>query len=110
MKLGVENLELVILFAIGFGTDVYASAKDGKFSFWEVLGLSSRLKDIPALLSSAPQIGQEISDLDDEEMERIKTTVRTKLKIDNARAEQVIESAINWLIGTYQFGQTLFSK
>jgi hypothetical protein len=110
MKFGVENLELVILFAIGFGTDVYNSAKDGKFSFWEVIGLSSRLKDIPALLASAPLIGQELNDLDDEERERIKVTVRTKLKIDDARAEQVIESAINWLIGTYQFGHNLFGK
>lgn len=97
MKLGIENLKLVVRFAIDLGMEIDKKLEDGKITIWEGLGLIPELKALPNIIAHSEDIRNEFLDLDDSEKTELVGFVKDNFDIENDKVESIIEKSIDMI-------------
>lgn len=103
-KYGIENLKIVVLFAVVITKKLISDFEDGKFTIWEGIGLLPEIKKIPALIKSLPQLKLEVSDLGVAEILELHEYIKANVPLsEDSEIEHIVENAIEWLTMTYNF-------
>ncbi len=101
-KLGIANLKLFVAFVLGLQQEIREASKDG-CTFMDSLGLVDNVSQLPALISNAGQIHQEVIDLDEEERAELNFHIQEQFDIPNDRIEAVIEESIDFGFQTWRY-------
>ncbi len=101
-KLGISNLKLFIAFTLGLQQEIREASKDG-FTFMDSLGLVDNISQLPALISNAANIHQEVIDLDEEERAELNFHIQERFDIPNDRIEAAVEESIDFGFQTWRY-------
>ena len=101
-KFGVSNLKKAVRFATSVGNEFQNALADGKFSATEAFNFIDEVAQLPEIINSRAEIVAEAKDIDSAEGQELRQYVRTELNIANEKVEDVIDSAINWVLATAQ--------
>lgn len=97
----MKNLKTCVVIAAELITSIGKVVEDKKVQFSEILGLAPELFKIPKLVSNLDEAILELkSGISPEYANEIKSEVAAKLKLDNAKAEIIVEATISWLLIT----------
>ena len=101
-KFGITNLKKCVRFATSVGNEFQNSLADGKFSGIEAFNFIDEVAQLPEIINNRAEIVAEAKDIDSVEGQELREYVRTELNIANEKVEDVIDSAINWVLATAQ--------
>lgn len=101
-KLGIKNLKLFVAFVLGLQQEIREASKDG-FTFMDSLGLVDNVSKLPAIISNASNIHQEIIDLDEEERAELNFHIQEQFDIPNDQIELAIEESIDFGFQTWRY-------
>jgi hypothetical protein len=97
----MKNLKTCVVIAAELITSIGKVVEDKKVQFSEILGLAPELFKIPKLVSNLDEAILELkTGISPEYANEIKSEVAAKLKLDNAKAEIIVEATISWLLIT----------
>ena len=106
--IGIENLTKAFKNLINFGEELEYKAADGKLTFIEVL--TTTAQSIPGIwdvVKNGKQIYAEFMDLDDDETDKLVTTIAEELNLENDRVEKQVEAGVEVVFALAAFMQTL---
>lgn len=97
----MKNLKTCVVIAAELITSIGKVVEDKKVQFSEIIGLAPELFKIPKLVSNLDEAIVELkTGISEQYANEIKQEVAAKLKLDNAKAEIIVEATISWLIIT----------
>ena len=85
----------LVRFIASLGEAIYESVKDGKVSWTDYRHFFPVLGDLLPALSGIERVPDELDDLTDEEIQELVSMFCAEFELDNAKAEELVEEAID---------------
>lgn len=104
--LGTEKLKVAVKLGVALFNQAKASTEDG-FQVMDIFGFVDELSQLPEVIKSAADMKAELNDLDMNERQEILDLVKSELKVENERAEEIVVAALDLVFAIYNGVQIL---
>ena len=96
--IGIENIKKLLKFSVDMQQTIHQAGQDGFFNVGEKISIAFKALGIVPIATKYKEIGQELIDLTDTEKKELKVFCSTEFKLQDDRAQAVVEMSIGLLI------------